>query len=235
MLRAEKNGFVLTIEGTWFEIFNKHGVVQYGSVVLPEVVLENYAEQVLDKFIEEHSVKDIAEGYMASPHCVKMVAYDEVLGDYVQLQAVNSKENEYYLIQKYDSDLVYMGEEFSGCKYCDEVKDFMRTNYKIVSGLTAEVYKNPLGDCTNGGISSKRRSLYILAENCGPFEPSDIRECVSIVEREVMGQVYVNAKPIYRKKRWYMAGGNFLYTGDSRYKEITGISYPVSIHDRCEG
>ena len=27
------------------------------------------------------------------------------------------------------------------------------------------------------------------------------------------------------------AGGNFLYTSDCRFKEITGIEYPVPIHD----
>lgn len=237
MLRAEKNGFVLTIEGTWMEICNKHGVVEYGDITLPDNVTEDYAEKKLDKFIENHSVKDATRGFVQYPDCVKLVAYDDVLGDYVQLQAVKSEENEYYLIQKYDSDLVYMGEEFSGCKYRDEVKDFMRTNYKIVSGLTAYVYRDSIGsgDCTNGGISSRRKELYILSENGGPFEPSDVRECVTIEHRQVMDKEYVNAKPVYHKKRWYMAGGNFLYTGDSRYKEITGISYPVSIHDRYEG
>lgn len=34
---------------------------------------------------------------------------------------------------------------------------------------------------------------------------------------------------------WYMAGGNILYTSDSRFKQITGISYPIAIHDRYEG
>lgn len=32
-----------------------------------------------------------------------------------------------------------------------------------------------------------------------------------------------------------MAGGNILYTSDSRFKQITGISYPIAIHDRYEG
>lgn len=36
-------------------------------------------------------------------------------------------------------------------------------------------------------------------------------------------------------KRWYMAGGNFLYTSDSRFREITKSKYPISIHDRYEG
>ena len=46
---------------------------------------------------------------------------------------------------------------------------------------------------------------------------------------------YIDCKPAYCRKRWYMMGGNFLYTSDSRFKEITGISYPIAIHDRYEG
>jgi hypothetical protein len=92
-----------------------------------------------------------------------------------------------------------------------------------------------LGDCTNGGISSYRDELYIISDQKGPFEPRDIRECVYIENREIIGSGYVDAKPLYYPRRWYMAGGNFLYTCDSRYKDITGISYPVSIHDRYEG
>lgn len=138
-------------------------------------------------------------------------------------------------VQKFDNELVFMGEIWSGCKHKDEVLDWMRSNYEVESCLTAEVYRNPLGDCTNDGISSYQRELYVLAAQKGPFEPEDIRQCVYIEKREVMGKEYVDCKPAYRRKRWYMMGGNFLYTSDSRFKEITGISYPIAIHDRYEG
>lgn len=128
-----------------------------------------------------------------------------------------------------------MGELWSGCKYPDEVLDWMKSNYEIESCLTAEVYRSSLGDCTNNGISSYARELYILDAQKGPFEPDDIRQCVYIEKREIMGQEYVDCKPAYCRKRWYMAGGNILYTSDSRFKQITGISYPIAIHDRYEG
>lgn len=131
--------------------------------------------------------------------------------------------------------VVFMGELWSGCKYPDEVIDWMKSNYEIESCLTAEVYRSSLGDCTNNGISSYARELYILDTQKGPFEPDDIRQCVYIEKREVMGQEYVDCKPAYCRKRWYMAGGNILYTSDSRFKQITGISYPIAIHDRYEG
>lgn len=82
---------------------------------------------------------------------------------------------------------------------------------------------------------SYARELYILDAQKGPFEPDDIRQCVYIEKREIMGQEYVDCKPAYCRKRWYMAGGNILYASDSRFKQITGISYPIAIHDRYEG
>lgn len=124
---------------------------------------------------------------------------------------------------------------WSGCKYKDETLDWMRTNFDIESGLTAEVYRSGLGDCTNGGISAHRRDLYILGKTKGPFEPEDIRECVYIEWREVSGSEYIDCKPLYFRRRWYMMGGNFLYTSDSRFREITGSKYPIPIHDRYEG
>ena len=128
-----------------------------------------------------------------------------------------------------------MGEIWSGCKYQDEVKNWMQSNFDIESCLTAYVFRNPLGDCTNDGISKNRRELYIISDQKGPFEPQDIRECVYIEWREVMGEKYIDCKPLYCSKRWYMAGGNFLYTSDSRFKDITKSKYPIAIHDRYEG
>lgn len=166
--------------------------------------------------------------------CVKRVACDERTKEYIQLQAVKL-DDDTYMVQEFDNELVFMGELWSGCKYPDEVLDWMKSNYEIESCLTAEVYRSSLGDCTNNGISSYARELYILDAQKGPFEPDDIRQCVYIEKREIMGQEYVDCKPAYCRKRWYMAGGNILYTSDSRFKQITGISYPIAIHDRYEG
>ena len=150
------------------------------------------------------------------------------------MQAVKL-DDDTYMVQEFDNELVFMGELWSGCKYPDEVLDWMKSNYEIESCLTAEVYRSSLGDCTNNGISSYARELYILDTQKGPFEPDDIRQCVYIEKREIMGREYVNCKPAYCRKHWYMMGGNFLYTSDSRFKDITGISYPIAIHDRYEG
>ncbi len=229
-MRAEKNGFVLTIEGTWCVIFNRYGVMENGNVILPNEVSEDFAETMLDKFIREHSVRDFGP---LNRDCIKRVAYDAQSKEYIQLQAVY--KGDCWIVQKYDNELVYMGELFSRCKYYNETLDWMRTNFDIKSGLTANVYRSCMGDFTNGGISAERKDLYILAQTKGLFEPQDIRECVYIEWREISGSQYIDCKPLYFRKRWYMMGGNFLYTLDSRFREITGTKYPIPIHDRYEG
>lgn len=168
--------------------------------------------------------------------CVKKVAFDLVSKEYIQLQAVLPVNGEYWLIQKYDNELVYMGEIWSGCKYREEMQTWMQRNFDIKSGFIAGVYRDSrLGDCTNDGISAHANQLYILADQKGPFEPEDVRQCVYIEWRDVYNGQYIDCKPVYFRKRWYMAGGNFLYTSDSRFKEITKSNYPIAIHDRYEG
>ena len=223
-MRLEKNGFVM-------EISNKYGVLEHGDVAVdPETIEEGFAERKLEEFIEKHSVMDIP-----TPTCIKKVAFEGEKKEYIQLQAVLPVGADYWVVQKFDNELVYMGEIWSGCKYQDEVKNWMQSNFDIESCLTAYVFRNPLGDCTNDGISKNRRELYIISDQKGPFEPQDIRECVYIEWREVMGEKYIDCKPLYCSKRWYMAGGNFLYTSDSRFKDITKSKYPIAIHDRYEG
>ncbi|MCI8978701.1 MAG: hypothetical protein HFI99_17115 [Lachnospiraceae bacterium] len=231
-MRTEKGGFVLHLDGTWMEISNKYGVVEHGDVAAnPGDVPEGYAEKALDKFIQQHRILE-----KSTLTCVKKVAFDKLSKEYIQLQAIFSADRDCWIVQKFDNELVYMGEIWSGYKYQDEVVAWMRTNYNIESCFVANVYRNnSLGDCTNDGISSHAGQLYILSEQKGQFEPEDIRQCVYIEWRDVCGEQYIDCKPIYFKKRWYMAGGNFLYTSDRRFREITKSKYPIPIHDRYEG
>ena len=210
-MRIEKEGFVLHLEGTWCEISNKYAVLESGDVAVNEEdIPAGFAEKKLDRYIETHKIR----GYGKVDGCVKRVACDERTKEYIQLQAVKL-DDDTYMVQEFDNELVFMGEIWSGCNYKYEVLDWMCSNYD--------------------GISSYARELYILDAQKGPFEPDDIRQCVYIEKREIMGQEYVDCKPAYCRKRWYMAGGNILYTSDSRFKQITGISYPIAIHDRYEG
>ena len=166
-MRVEKNGFVCWLEGTWCEISNKYGVLQYGDVAEPEGgILEGYAERLLDDFIDRHSVHDNDN---FNDLIIKRVAFDPVSKEHIQLRAVRG-DDEYWTIQVYDNELVYMKDVWSGCKYKDETLDWMRTNFDVESCLTAYVYRDSLSDCTNGGVSATRKELYILSATKGPFE-----------------------------------------------------------------
>ena len=231
IIEDKTTGTVLHLEGTWMEISNRYGVLEYGDAAVdPEDIPEEFAERKLEDFIKKHSVSE-----KSNPTCIKRVAYDAETRDYIQIQAVLPVGDDYWMVQKFDNEMVYMGEIWSGCKYQDEVLDWMRTNFDVAACLTGYAYRSGIGDCTNGGISSTRQQLYILANKKGPIEPEDIRDCVYIERRNVCGEQYIDCKPVYFRRRWYMAGGNFLYTSDSRFKEITGSKYPISIHDRYEG
>lgn len=113
-------------------------------------------------------------------------------------------------------------------------------------GLHVYVHRDSLGDCTNGGVSSRHGILCVVNVD-GPFEPGGengyppvllehhVQDCLRIV-------------PAYRHStgRWlrapghFMMGGNFAATSDSRFSEkceqLLGHRFygAVAIHDRQE-
>ena len=102
------------------------------------------------------------------------------------------------------------------------------------TGLLVSVYKtNRLSDCTNGGLTSKFDQFILTGEGIkGPFEPSERTPELKLVRRNIYGKEYIHAEPVDRPDSGnvgYMAGGNFIYTSDSRFP-----TYPVSVHDRQE-
>lgn len=227
-IMAEKNGYTLIMEGTWMELFNKYGILEKHDVAVKEDISKNYLENYLERFIIKHSVLDFPRSGV-----IKYVAYDDKTNQYIQLQAIRGA-NGVYQCQEYDDEFVFRKETCTGCIYKDIASNWMKEHYQIQKCLSASVFRCELGDCTNRGISSKAKRLYILGVE-GPFYPEDLRTCVTIQCHEVLDTQYINAKPAYLPRYWYMAGGNFLYTSDSRYSQYTGMIYPIAIHDRYEG
>jgi hypothetical protein len=103
-----------------------------------------------------------------------------------------------------------------------------------MKGFTFEVYKWGLGDCTNGGISSKARAVTVIDPRLPEMdEPTADRPAVKIVTRDYLN--YTHAEPIDPPPAGHvgwMMGGNFIYTCDSRGRAI--LDYPIPLHDRCE-
>lgn len=106
--------------------------------------------------------------------------------------------------------------------------------------LTTYVLRDTLGDCTNGGVSSRSGTLELFAPHLSFAQVAnyclengiDVNKAVKLVYRESLD--YIHAEPIVDRGKWHMFGGNYLKTSDSRFKDLTGISYPVPVHDRTE-
>jgi hypothetical protein len=95
-------------------------------------------------------------------------------------------------------------------------------------------------DCTNGGISSRHSRLTLINAE-GPFDPkpdapavimeSHVRGCLRIVPCDSDGK---------RLPGWFMFGGNFASTSDSRFsakaEALLGAHFygAIPIHDRQE-
>ena len=98
------------------------------------------------------------------------------------------------------------------------------------------------GDCSLHGISSWERgadALYVLDHHEVIPDKLPSIPMARLMPGNVAGSVKIVPEPAGGK--WWMFGGHFAYSGDSRFNRaveaISGsLSYgAVPIHDRCEG
>jgi len=114
-------------------------------------------------------------------------------------------------------------------------------------GMIAEIFRNDMfKDCSNGGMSSNFTSVTVVNVD-GPFEPTVGRPAVFIKEGTFKGTI--KCVPAVKSlsgeyeedTRWFMMGGTYIATSDSRFsakcKELVGQSFygAVPFHDRYEG
>lgn len=96
-------------------------------------------------------------------------------------------------------------------------------------GLLCSIYSNGT-DCSNGGISSQTKQVILVGQGIPEiFTPSADTPAVEL--RMLGGRV--NAKPAAvegQPEPWWMFGGCFIYTNDSRFP----AEAPIALHDRCE-
>lgn len=88
--------------------------------------------------------------------------------------------------------------------------------------LTINVHKNPLGDCTNGGISQADRLTIMNVE--GPCKPSDDAPAAWMLvrsENPYHDVIVVPCNPAgdAPTTEWVMAGGNCVMAIDSRLRD----------------
>lgn len=125
-------------------------------------------------------------------------------------------------------------------------------------GLILYFHRDASGiDCTIGGVSSRHAQCVLvgvvdytrsedgkpklrrLPAECRVFAPSDTRPPVWLVAGKhgaddlfiIPGRVDANEPD----SRWWMMGGNYAATSDSRFSELCGGNFAVRVHDRHEG
>ena len=90
---------------------------------------------------------------------------------------------------------------------------------KKLMGLLVEVYRSRF-EATNGGVSSLYDTLLLVGDGVPEiFEASNKYPVVKLMTRNVGGRVYKYVQPLMDEndKTWFMFGGNFVYTSDSRF------------------
>ena len=98
------------------------------------------------------------------------------------------------------------------------------------------------GDCTNKGLTSRYSGLFIPHPQ-GPFTGEELEASGSahlileLLPPVGMSQASIARCPVRVKpaaiESHSMAGGNFVYSSDSRFSALYGA--PLSVHDRVEG
>lgn len=110
-----------------------------------------------------------------------------------------------------------------------------------LKGMIVSILRDAsIGDCTNGGVTSPARGYtdaYIVGPGIAPvFDVDDRRPVLKLVKRILWGVPYYHAEPLDPPPAGsvgWMAGGNFVYTSDSRFNDATA-RYPIAVHDRSE-
>lgn len=123
---------------------------------------------------------------------------------------------------------------------------------RIIRCLPVYVYRDALGDCTNNGVSKFFDRLLVACPNGPDTFDADFETPLNFCRvnvRRYRGQTLFDIRPaavngygavVDRGNRWYMMGGNFGYTSDSRFRELlelvgnSSMYGAVAIHDRTE-
>lgn len=99
----------------------------------------------------------------------------------------------------------------------------------IKKGLHASIYRDSYNCPIN--VMDKQKGVTIIdseLKNASIFEPDEKHPEVKIVRRKLFGSEYIHAEPA--KKGSYASGGSFIYSCDSRFRELS--KYPIPLHDR---
>lgn len=106
-----------------------------------------------------------------------------------------------------------------------------------INTVRAEIYReSSIGDCSNGGISSKYDSVLIpCLDGNNEVDLENPPENFVLFDRNETFREHRYCKP-YRdviEGNWVMMGGTFVYSSDGRFSRNIN-QYPIALHDRKE-
>lgn len=107
-------------------------------------------------------------------------------------------------------------------------------------GITALIYRDDLGtDFSNRGISARVMEVTVIGEGIDPvFEATQERPAVRLVKnKRFHDETVIHAVPVTPAgdpEPWYMFGGTFIFSSDSRFRRAAGHYGAVPLHDRRE-
>lgn len=108
-----------------------------------------------------------------------------------------------------------------------------------MKALPVSVYRSArVGDCTNGGVSSRFRDLLVICDDgfIDVDEENPPENLCKVVHRFLFGRDVFHIEPVARPTgAGWMMGGNYAATSDSRFSALCGHQYgAIAIHDRQE-
>ena len=101
--------------------------------------------------------------------------------------------------------------------------------------LSVNVYKSHLGDCSNGGISSRYDDILVICPegNITVDEANPPENLCKVVTRDLGFGIYKHIEPVAKADGvGWMASGAIAYSSDSRFRRMS--EYPLVMHDRTE-
>lgn len=106
-----------------------------------------------------------------------------------------------------------------------------------MKGLLVDVLRPAHGaDCTNGGVTSRVTSAVLVDAQRLPeiFDATERTPALVVMwdKRYLGGYIYAVPADLVGKRP--MFGGNFVYTSDSRFRDVSGSGAPIPVHDRVE-
>lgn len=120
-------------------------------------------------------------------------------------------------------------------------------------GLSVHVYRDDLGDCTNGGVTSPARAegkIFVVFDEAlskgglmsqGNWKLEECKDnprfvCLRVVRRNLGRGLYLHLEPMFGRPEGMAGpcfGGNYVATSDSRFSEAFG-DRPLPVHDRWD-